>query len=115
MKEQADAVSLTRQAAKPVLLAKIGVAEQQAIGNLLAQARTAAGEVSAMQVKYGLVNDKELDVKFRGLSQRIFSQECQNAQTAYDQHYRTALQLSSEKKFYPVSYTHLTLPTILLV
>ncbi|QHL88760.1 hypothetical protein GU926_15520 [Nibribacter ruber] len=100
LKEQADAVSLTRQAAKPVLLAKIGVAEQQALGNLLAQARTAAGEVSAMQVKYGLVNDKDLDVKFRGLSQRIFSQECQNAQSAYDQYYRTALQLSSEKKFY---------------
>ncbi|WP_345165296.1 hypothetical protein [Nibribacter koreensis] len=100
LNEQADAISLTRQAAKPVLLAKIAVAENQALGNLLAQARTAAGEVSAMQVKYGLVNDKDLDVKFRGLSQRIFSQECQNAQTAYDQHYRTALQLSSEKKFY---------------
>ncbi|AMM51410.1 hypothetical protein TH61_09790 [Rufibacter sp. DG15C] len=100
LKEQADAVSLTRQAAKPVLLSKIAVAENQALGNLLAQARTAAGEVSAMQVKYGLVNDKDLDVKFRGLSQRIFSQECQNAQAAYDQHYRTALQLSSEKKFH---------------
>lgn len=99
LKEQADATSLLRQAAKPVILARINDGQQQAANNRLAQARTIAAEVTNLQVKYNLVSDKELDAKFRQLSQGIFSQECANAQASYEQHYQRSLQLSRQGQF----------------
>ncbi|WP_205501740.1 tetratricopeptide repeat protein [Rufibacter psychrotolerans] len=96
---QADAEKLLRQAARPVILAKIAEGQLQANANKLPQARTIASEVTNLQIRYGLVNDKELDGKFRALSQGIFSQECANAQAAYDQHYQRSLQLSGQRQF----------------
>ncbi|RNI26073.1 tetratricopeptide repeat protein [Rufibacter latericius] len=95
----ADAEKLLRQAARPVILEKIAEGQLQANANKLSQARTLASEVNNLQIRYGLVNDKELDGKFRTLNQGIFSQECANAQAAYNQHYQRSLQLSSEHKF----------------
>ncbi|ALI99528.1 tetratricopeptide repeat protein [Rufibacter tibetensis] len=96
---QSDADQLLRQAARPVIMEKIAEGQLQANANKLPQARSSAAEVTNLQIRYGLVNDKELDGKFRTLSQGIFSQECANAQAEYDQHYQQALQLSSERKF----------------
>ena len=96
---QPDAEALIRQAAKPVLLEKIADGQQYASLNQLAQARTTAAQVNNLQLKYGLVNDPELDVNFRALSQAIFSQACANAQTTYHQHYQRSLQYSAEGNY----------------
>ncbi|MBC3541960.1 hypothetical protein ACFSC6_09050 [Rufibacter sediminis] len=96
---QPDAEKLLRQAARPVILEKIAEGQLQANANKLPQARNVAAEVTNLQIRYGLVNDKELDGKFRTLNQGIFSQECANAQAAYDQHYQRSLQYSSERLF----------------
>ncbi|WP_181304529.1 hypothetical protein [Rufibacter sp. XAAS-G3-1] len=95
----ADADKLLRQAARPILLEKIAEGQLQANANKLPQARSLAAEITNLQIRYGLVNDKELDGKFRALNQGIFSQECANAQAAYDQHYQRSLQYSREHKF----------------
>ncbi|KAA3436265.1 tetratricopeptide repeat protein [Rufibacter hautae] len=96
---QPDAEKLLRQAARPVILEKIAQGQLQANANKLPQARSISAEVTNLQIRYGLVNDKELDGKFRALNQGIFSQECANAQASYDQHYQRSLQLSAERKF----------------
>ncbi|MFB9865213.1 tetratricopeptide repeat protein [Rufibacter immobilis] len=96
---QPDADKLIRQAARPVIMEKITQGQLQASANKLPQARTIASEVTNLQIRYGLVNDKELDGKFRALSQGIFSQECANAQATYDQHLQRAMQYSQERKF----------------
>lgn len=98
-KEAADAVNLRKQAAKPVILALIESGQKQANANQLPQARTAAAEVTALQVKYGLISDKDLDTRFKTLSKSIFSQQCANAQAAYDKSYQEALHWSTDKQF----------------
>ncbi|MFC6998302.1 tetratricopeptide repeat protein [Rufibacter roseus] len=97
--QQADADNLIRQAAKPVLLERIADGQQYASLNQLAQARTTAAQINSLLVKYSLVNDRDLDVKYRALSTAIFSQECANAQSTYDQHYQRSLQYSSEGNY----------------
>ncbi|WP_210486545.1 tetratricopeptide repeat protein [Rufibacter aurantiacus] len=99
LESQPDAEKLLRQAARPVILEKIAQGQLQANANKLPQARSISAEVTNLQIRYGLVNDKELDGKFRALNQGIFSQECANAQASYDQHYQRSLQLSAERKF----------------
>jgi hypothetical protein len=94
-----DAEKLLKQAARPVVLEKIAQGQLQANVNKLPQARLVAAEVTNLQIRYGLVNDQELDGKFRSLSQGIFTQECANAQATYDQHYQLALRYGSERKF----------------
>jgi tetratricopeptide (TPR) repeat protein len=96
---QPDADHLLRQAARPVILEMIAQGQSQANANQLAQARTVAGQITNLQIRYGLINDKVLDGKFRDLSKGIFSQECANAQVAYDQHYQRSLQYSKERNF----------------
>ncbi|WP_192823296.1 hypothetical protein [Rufibacter sp. LB8] len=97
--EQPEANTLVKQAAKPVILAQIADGQQEASANRLSKARTIANQVNSLQIKYNLVSDKELDAGFRALSQRIFSQECANAQASYDQLYQKALVFSNGKEF----------------
>ncbi len=93
------AENLLRQAAKPVLLAQIADGRKYASLNQLPQARAQATQINNLLVKYGLVNDRDLDFNFRALSKAIFSQECANAQIAVDQFYQKAQQLSAQGKF----------------
>ncbi|GGK60146.1 hypothetical protein GCM10011405_05350 [Rufibacter glacialis] len=99
LKAEPGTDQLLRQAARPVILEKISEGQLQASTNKLPQARSLAAEITNLQVRYNLVNDKELDGKFRALSQGIFSQECANAQQEYDRFYQRALQLSSGRQF----------------
>lgn len=90
---------LAQKAAKPVLIAMLAEGYQQALDNQLAKARTMVSEAVDMQVRYALQQDKDVQNKYDLLRERIITQECMNAQAAYDRHFQNANELIREKKF----------------
>ena len=90
---------LAKKAAKPVLLSKLSQGYEQAIQNRLSDARSIASEAVAMQERYALQSDGEVQNKYNLLRERIFTQECVNTQAAYDKHFQNAQALQKEKKF----------------
>ncbi|WP_162427686.1 hypothetical protein [Pontibacter pudoricolor] len=91
--------TLAQKAAKPVLLAELQTGYQQAMNNQLTDARALASKAIAMQGRYGLTQDKEVVGKYNLLRDRIVTQECQNAQNAYDDHLQQAKELARNKQF----------------
>ncbi|TPE44788.1 tetratricopeptide repeat protein [Pontibacter mangrovi] len=90
---------LSQKAAKPVLLAMLTDGYEQAMQNRLGTARQTAADATAMQERFALVQDAEVQSKYKLLRERIFTQECINTQTTYDKHYQNAQALVREKKF----------------
>ncbi|WP_114778275.1 hypothetical protein [Botryobacter ruber] len=90
---------LLRDAAKPVLLASLSQGYEQAMSNRLGEARATASAAVAMQTKYALEQDADVQNKYNLLRDRIVSQECLNSQAAYDLHFRKAQELARERKF----------------
>ncbi len=90
---------LAQRAAKPVLLGELKQGYEQAMANRLADARTVASNAMAMQSRYGLNQDAEVLRNYNLLRDRIFTQECQNAQTAYDTQIQKAQELARNKQF----------------
>ncbi|MCC9137679.1 tetratricopeptide repeat protein [Pontibacter silvestris] len=94
-----ELASLAQKAAKPVLLAMLTSGYQQAIDNVLPNARAVASEAIAMQARFALEQDREVQIKYDLLRKRIFTQECINTQAAYDKHFHNAKELIRDKKF----------------
>ncbi|PRY16230.1 hypothetical protein CLV24_10174 [Pontibacter ummariensis] len=90
---------LAKKAAKPVLLSKLSQGYEQAMQNQLTAARDIAAEATAMQEQYALLSDTEVLAKAKLLRDRIFTQECINAQASYDKHFQNAKNLVREKKY----------------
>ncbi|GHA70022.1 hypothetical protein [Pontibacter akesuensis] len=90
---------LSQKAAKPVLLAMLGEGYEQAMQNRLPNARQTAADATAMQERYALVQDAEVQGKYKLLRERIFTQECMNTQAAYDGHYQKAQALERERRY----------------
>ncbi|AKD05597.1 hypothetical protein PKOR_08645 [Pontibacter korlensis] len=90
---------LSQKAAKPVLLAMLNEGYEQAMQNRLGNARQTAADATVMQERYALVQDVEVQNKYKLLRERIFTQECINTQADYDKHFQNAEALVREKKF----------------
>lgn len=91
--------SLAQQAAKPVLLSQLTEGYTLAMSNRLADARATATAAEALRARYALEQDAEVREKYILLRDRIFTQECQNTQAAYDKHYQNAQALVRERQF----------------
>ncbi|TXK50891.1 hypothetical protein FVR03_04210 [Pontibacter qinzhouensis] len=90
---------LAQQAAKPVLLANLNQGYEQAVNNRLGDARAVASAAVAMQARYALEHDAEVQNKYKQLRDRISTQECINSQTAYDGHIQRAKELVRDRKY----------------
>ncbi|WP_187264198.1 tetratricopeptide repeat protein [Pontibacter beigongshangensis] len=90
---------LAQRAAKPVLLANLSQGYEQAMNNRLSDARAMASAAVAMQSRYALEHDTEVQSKYNQLRDRISTQECLNNQAAYDGHLQQAKELVREKKY----------------
>lgn len=67
--------------------------------NNLPQARKKYSYARELEKKYNLVGNKTLSRKFAELKDRIFAQECINAQNEYDQIYKDALAKSNTRSY----------------
>ncbi|MDX5422736.1 MAG: hypothetical protein LPK14_10820 [Hymenobacteraceae bacterium] len=97
---------LARKAAKPVLLARLSQGYEEAMQNRLASARTIASDAVAMQERFALQSDTEVQRKYKLLRERIFTQECINTQAIYDKHFQNAKELVQEKKFIAADHAY---------
>jgi hypothetical protein len=84
--------------------AKLGTNEAQA--NRLAEARKYADKVQKAREKYGLQQDAELDGAVAELNQRIFNQECINAQNELNALIQTATAQRSKQDFIGADKTY---------
>lgn len=100
--------ALAKRAAKPVLLAELETGYEQAMHNQLTDARALASKAIAMQGRYGLDKDAEVISKYNLLRDRIVTQECQNAQYAYDEHVQKAKQLARNKQYLAADKAYLS-------
>ncbi|NEM96807.1 hypothetical protein [Pontibacter burrus] len=100
--------ALAKRAAKPVLLAELQTGYEQAMRNQLVDARALASKAIAMQGRYGLDKDAEVISKYNLLRDRIVTQECQNAQYAYDEHVQNAKQLARNKQYLAADKAYLS-------
>jgi hypothetical protein len=91
--------SLTKSAAKPIILKDIEAGKLKVWGNDLESARTIYSSVLAKQDKYKLKNDADLNKGIVELKNKIFTQECVNAQAEYDDDYSRAQKNISNKSF----------------
>lgn len=73
-----------QNAARPLILDAARTGTSLALKNNLPEARKYADKVRADREKYGLQNDPELDAAMQELNQRIFNQECVNAQNEFN-------------------------------
>lgn len=72
-----------RIAAKPLTMQKVKDGQVKAWGNKLTEARTLYAEASTDVKVYGLEKDKEIETELLALKEKIFSQECANAEAEY--------------------------------
>lgn len=95
-----------RMAARPIVLqnARNGVAA--AINNRLAEARDLGLKVAADREKYGLQNDPELEAAVAELNQKIFNQECINAQNEFNGMIEMARQQRTKLEFIAADQTY---------
>ena len=91
--------TLAKIAAKPVMLQELRDGYMEARNNRLSDARSTASEVAAMQKRFALEQDKDIQNSFALLQERIATQECVNAQATYDSHYQKAQELEQNKQF----------------
>ncbi len=75
---------MAREAARNVAIEKLNRALQLAGSNRLGEARQTASEAQILRDRYGLNADDQLNGLQAQLGDAIFSQECVNAQTEYD-------------------------------
>jgi len=82
--DQNDSLAIfIRLAAKPLTMQKIKDGQVKAWGNKLTEARTLYAEASEDIKAYGLEKDQELATELQALKDKIFSQECTNAENDY--------------------------------
>lgn len=72
-----------RTAGKPLVAAIVEEGKVQAWGNKLGEARESYQKATDAIKLYGLEKDKELDASMLELKNKIFSQECANAEQSY--------------------------------
>ena len=75
---------LIQIAAKPVVMQKIKDGQVKAWGNKLSEARDLYQEASGDLKIYGLEKDQDLQTELNKLKDKIFSQECTNAENEYN-------------------------------
>ncbi len=73
-----------QQAAKPIVLDDIKKGNLKVWGNNLEEAREIYKQCVEKQEKYLLTKDAEINKELETFGEKIFSQECSNAQTAFD-------------------------------
>jgi hypothetical protein len=73
-----------KQAAKPIVLEDIKKGEMKVWGNNLEEARAIYQQCVDKQELYLLTQNSEVNTALEALAEKIFSQECTNAQNAFD-------------------------------
>ncbi len=86
-------------AAKNLVLNKISAGNQKVDYNDLLSARNLFSEARDLQSNYMLENDKEIVLELGKLKDRIFKQECINAQNKYDILYNDAIAKINSREF----------------
>lgn len=95
-----------RTAARPLILEDAKLGTNEALANRLAEARKYADKVKAAREKYGLQEDAELDAAVQELNQRIFNQECINAQNELNAMLQSASAQRSKQDFLGADMTY---------
>jgi hypothetical protein len=95
----ADIVRLKKDAAKPVILAILQDGLEQARDNQLSAARKSAKGATSIQTANGLMDDKEIAKTMKLLTDKIFSQQCINAQGSFDDYVNKAKQAEAKLEF----------------
>ncbi len=87
------------KAARALIISNIDEGKAKVAVNQLVAAKTAYAEAKSLQEKYLLQSDSEITNEISNLKNKIFTQECANAQNAFDKQFATAKQLAEQKKF----------------
>ncbi|MFH2095449.1 MAG: hypothetical protein ABIJ16_07085, partial [Bacteroidota bacterium] len=90
-KKDASLSGSTKNAARALFFMHIQSGNENVNGNNLSVARSHYKSANELQEKYGLVGDKDVNSALAGLKDKIFSQECRNAQALYDQQYNEGM------------------------
>jgi hypothetical protein len=91
--------TLKKKAARPILLSDISKGMDFVAARKPVEARKLTKKIIAMQNAYGLQTDAEINHNFTVLKDKIFSQECENAQHDLDNFYSQMLAAASSHEF----------------
>ncbi len=91
--------SLMQAAIKPIILKNIEKGNFKVFNGELSVAKEIITLVLSQQIKYNLGNDFDINTNLKILKDKIFTEECNNAQQEYDRNYNLAQQKITEKLF----------------
>jgi len=91
--------SLIKAAVRPLIFKDIEKADFNIFKGEISEAKTITTSISNMQSLYKLQGDEEINQKLQDLKNKIFTEECKNAQSDYDMHLNAARQLITLKKY----------------
>lgn len=95
----AEINKLKKEAAKPVVFILVNDGLENVRSNQLQNARKIAKEAAEIQNNNGLADDKEVIKSLKSLQDKIFSQQCINAQNAFDNFVNKALQAAAKNEY----------------
>lgn len=90
---------LLKQTAKHIIIADIEKGKDLIQSNKVQEAKQIVSSAMSMQNKYGLSEDKTINSMLKELKEKIFTQECINAQNDYDTQLKNAKQNIILKQF----------------
>ncbi|MCZ2277953.1 MAG: hypothetical protein LC117_08510 [Bacteroidia bacterium] len=99
VKPAENVLALKQSASKPVIGSVLESAFNLANNNQLAEARAKAAEAGKMISAYSLSDDTEITAALTKLKEKIFSQECTNAQNEFNIWYKKGNQAATELDF----------------
>ena len=91
--------SYLKKTAKKLALQILEKGSRLAAGNQLPEARKSYNKAAEISHKYKLENDREIKNSFASLKDKIFTQECNNAQLEYDLKFNAGLDFIKKKDF----------------
>lgn len=94
IKKQTQLDALLKQAVKPIILAYINLGNEQVEFNNIEKAKNYLRMAREHKNQYFQSVDKEIEEKIGKLQHQIFSQECMNAEAAYNTYLISALDMS---------------------
>jgi hypothetical protein len=97
--KDANIWNLAQSNAKPIILEDALKGQELAKGNQLAAARTLTQATKSMADQYKLADDPQVSAALSALTGAIFSQECTNAQLAFDAAINEAQQQKRNNRF----------------
>jgi hypothetical protein len=98
--------TLAQTTAKPVILEDYGIAKDRASSNQLSDARKLSQNAGAMTGQYLLQADAQIAEAKAAADKAIFSQECTNAQVAFNATLETALGHRKQKDYIAAASTY---------